>query len=134
MKTKKITTFNKTNLGNLKESLKEALAKVEQQHGIKFDIGTFSFSENNVKIKLSANTVDDSGDVYSIEAEDFKNNAKYVGLSAEDLGKEITVNRKTFKIIGLNLRAVKNPVMLEDIKTGQKARINAEFVKEQLRM
>lgn len=79
-----------------------ALKPVEEKYGIKFSPGGARHSEG-----VSDLIVTETG-VASREAEDFKRNAKALGLTPEHLGSKVTLQGVEFTISGVNIGRKQN--------------------------
>ena len=73
--------------------------------------GTIGETHYTMKVEFSEVAAD--GAVCSAEAEAFKHYAKFIGLSAEDLGREFTFGGETYTILGYRPKATKNPIVVE---------------------
>ena len=110
----KITSFDKTNLKNVRVAINEALASVEKQFGIKLDIGNISFSDNQFTTKLTAlagqaasaaTNTDGDRQANSKWVSDFMKYARSLGFSQSDLGREVTIAGRKMKLVGARPRA-----------------------------
>lgn len=112
--------------------IKEALAKIESKYGINFTIGNCSFTSTTGNFKFEFVENSPEGNPVSPEELAFKRNASFYGLAESDLGRVFASNGRKFKIIGLNTRAHKMPIIAEDISTGKQFVFSAFVVKSRL--
>ncbi len=109
--------MNKDQLRLIRKQMSAALADIEKETGVTFNVGNITYTENSAKVTVKVCTQDKSGNVISPEADAFRVNAMAYGLMKEDLFKEITLGGKRYKITGLKTRARKKPIMLQDVLT-----------------
>jgi hypothetical protein len=113
----KITRFDKQLLKNLRTELDGVLAEFAKKYGIIASLGNARFTPNSVnwKFTLAANgggSVDNP--INSVEAATFVNKCFIYGLSKDDLNKTIVLRGDRCKIVGLNPRRHKYPVICEN--------------------
>ena len=103
--------LTKSKLKQIRIDMDKALAEVAKKHGLQFELGNISFSSDNFRMKIEANTVKADGSVETKEAKAFKQKAAQFGLKPEMLGKTfITACGTELTITGLNTRAHANPI------------------------
>ena len=109
----KITQFSKPACKTVSEAAMKALAAVAAEHGIKLEYRGGTFTDQSFTFKLEA--IVDGGERQQKRqvAEDFKFNAQFIGLKADDLGREVTIGGKKMKISGYRARASKQPIILD---------------------
>jgi len=100
-------------LKRFKAEAEVVLAKVAEAHGMKATFKGGTFSPAVATLKLEVAVVGPGGQVATKEAEAFKENARYLGMKASDLGKRIETDNGIYKIVGLRTRARKNPIIVE---------------------
>lgn len=109
-----IKKIKRSNIGQIRDRLEKRLKAFEKAHGLKANVGTMRFTENNVKITLTLSIMDrESGQVRSPERDDFLIYARKYGLSPALLDKKFSCHLGTFKIVGYRSRARKNKFLLE---------------------
>ena len=109
-----LTSFNKSNLADVRSALNTSLNDVADHFGITLEIGNISFQDNRFSTKLKANIVSEDGVVQTREREDFTRYAQNLcGLDPDWLDDSFTDNGKSYKITGLKTKARKNKIMLE---------------------
>lgn len=115
----KITHFSKPLVQNLRIELNTLLAEFANKHGITASLGNARFTPSNVNWKFTlvspgAGTSDGStptGDIYALN---FLNKCHLYGMKKDDLNKTILLRGKLNKIVGLNPRSYKYPIICEN--------------------
>ena len=124
-----LTSFNKSNLADVRSAINTSLNDVADHFGITLEIGNISFQDNRFSTKLKANIVSEDGVVQTREREDFTRYAQSLcDLDPDWLDKSYTSQGLTYKITGLKTKASKNKIMLE-CSDGTKRVAPATFVK-----
>jgi len=109
-----LTSFNKSNLADVRSAINTSLNDVADHFGITLEIGNISFQDNRFSTKITANIVSEDGVVQTREREDFTRYAKTLcDLDPDWLDKSYTNGGNTYKITGLKTKATKNKIMLE---------------------
>jgi len=113
--TNQITKFDRSTAKEVGAEVAKALQEVADKFGITFDYkgGTFDPEIGTFSVK---------GDFSVADAKQAKFEQLvpyYAPLTVEDFNREFTMNGKTLRIVGLNNRAPKSPVLLEDNNGGQ---------------
>lgn len=121
--------IDRTFLRQFGAEAQEALEKVASKHGVSVSYKGARFSSANATIKFEIATVGRGGEVNTREVESFKRSARRYGFEPEDLGSEFTVRGETFKIVGLNTRAHKYPIVGERVTDGRRFKFHASTVK-----
>lgn len=109
----KITQFSKPAAKSLSAAVMRALIATAAEHGVSLNYRGGKFDDNSFTFKIEAIVEGGSSQRESQEIDDFKFNAPYVGLKADDFGKTITLDGKTFTIAGFRSRAGKKPISLK---------------------
>lgn len=112
--------FNKRNLPGFRSEIATALASIEAKHGVKFDLGRITFTDTNFRVKLECTSAsDNSGNSVDPRETKFLANTWRYNISNAAFGKSFTSRGRKFKIVGLNPRAKKYPLSVEDAKGGR---------------
>lgn len=91
----KLTTIDRDACRILRNAINDCLAKISDEHGIRFSAGSGSFDSGQVTFKVECALVN-NGEVLSKETTDFKRYAAMFGLSPDDLGENFfTVGNDT---------------------------------------
>lgn len=108
-----------------------ALKPLEKQFnvGIQKSRGTFSPTELTLRISIAG--ADKSGKVINLEAENFTRFSRSYGLPADALGKTVDLMGEDCTIIGLRIKARKNPVIVKTA-AGKRYVVPAEVVSKLL--
>jgi|TARA_E500000305_G_scaffold22821_1_gene17250 hypothetical protein len=110
MRVEKIETFNKENLEQLKEAINNSLGLIGRTFGIEINLASVSYRDYNFTGKLEANLEEKDGELFTKDAEYYKNNCTDYGLEPDWLGTSFIHKDKMYMIVGLNPRASKMPV------------------------
>ena len=97
----------------VRKDIEEALKSVEEKHGITFDLKNITFQDTSFDLKIEANIV--GADTRFVK--DYKEFHKMYELP--ELGTDITLQGRHFKITGFNSKARKNCVLIEDGNGGR---------------
>tara|TARA_B100000900_G_scaffold415889_1_gene447723 strand:+ start:3786 stop:4175 length:390 start_codon:yes stop_codon:yes gene_type:complete len=124
----KVSNFDKPSLKAIRMAMNAALKSVEDQYGIKVNVGNASYSANEVTFKVKANTIGDSGEAITKEAQNWSLYAGMNGLGQFKVGDQIELQGKTFTITGWNTRAKKSPVNIQDAN-GRGYKCSAQMIK-----
>lgn len=127
-----VTHFNKFTISReLRPRLAAALSIVEEDLGIKIDLGTSRFSPEKVTMKLTAIVKTDSGEVFDEDRANFDVFCRDYGLEPEHLDREFTHEGKRFAITGLRTRAKKYKIRATD-QSGNNWRFPIAYVLKNL--
>jgi hypothetical protein len=107
-----ITSIDRAAARKLGAEAQLALQEVANKYGLTLTQkgGTYSPNASTVKFVFAVAGADKS---------DFESYAHLYGLNAEDHGAEFKMSGKTFRITGINPRAPKFAILIEDVKTGK---------------
>lgn len=103
-------TFTRKDVTNLRDELQKELDKFAESRGIKITFGNATFNETAIHFK-----VDVVGAGEDNERERWVEHSKYLGLYADDYGKEIMLNGDLYKVVGINPKARKNCIVIEQM-------------------
>jgi hypothetical protein len=117
-KVKSITTFDLEEAKRMRVRLQEVLDKFADSLGIGVQLGNATYKGNALNIAVEFIVKNESGVLQTDERKAFRSYAKTYGLEPEWLDKTFTQDGKTFKIVGLNGRKPKRPILCEDDKGG----------------
>ena len=122
---------DKTNLKHLREMIEENLAEVGREHGLSFKTGNISYESDgrSCNVKLVVNSANESGEFLDKNVADFKKYGFVYGLIETDLGSEFKANGKTYKVIGLQPKRSKFPILVQDVATGKRSLMTEDIVK-----
>lgn len=75
--------------------------------------GNCSYTQNRCTLKLEFTLLDKSGKVVDVARQEYINFAESYGLKPEWLDRVLVLQGRPFKIVGLNMRSRKYPVVAE---------------------
>ena len=122
--------FNRPNIKTLREEIDNALKSIAEKHGISLMLGNVRFSDRSFTGKLEARITDTHGE--PTMAVDFRTLADTYGLKPENLYRMVTIQGKTYKIVGLKPRNRKYPIIVEEITNGKRYKFSAFVIRESL--
>jgi hypothetical protein len=125
----KIDSFDRTNLRLIADDIKAALAPIAAKWGITLDYKGARFSSDNAVFKMEGATIGVTGVANTRERDNFKLYASMYGLKDTDLDREITYGSKKYKIIGLNTRRQKYPIVAIRLTDNKPILLTCEMVK-----
>ena len=111
---KKIESFNKPQIVQLRNEIDKALDRVANKYGITISAGNCSFSGNEANFKLKLNTIGDSGTVITRESQMWDLYKGRTQCSHLSIGDEIQLQGNTYILSGYNTRAKKAPIQFTD--------------------
>lgn len=94
--------------------MQDALAAIEKDLGVKFQLGGAKFTDVNATISVQVATTAPTGQAQTREALDFALFAESLGFEKSDLGKTFRQRTKIFTITGYNRNAVNYPIQGTD--------------------
>ena len=112
---------------DLTVDINAALDAVAHKHDIGIRIGSGSYDDHNLTLKLEIVSRSEDGVMLSVEAQAFKRQACVFGLKAKDLGREFTWRGAKYTICGLKPKSPKFPI-LAIRKDGRTCKFGAEMV------
>lgn len=102
------------------KNVRVVLDKILNQHrdelkniGISVNLGNASFDNVSANIKISIVDIGEGGKVVDLRKTDWDRYAEMHGLKKEWLGQNLTMNGREYKIVGLDVKKRKNPVIVE---------------------
>lgn len=103
-------TFTRKDVANLRDELQKELDKFAESRGIKITFGNATYNDTAIHFK-----VDIVGAGEDNERERWVEHSKYLGLYADDYGKEIMLNGDLYKVVGIKPKARKNCIVIEQM-------------------
>lgn len=128
---KRITKLNRQTLPEVRTLLEEHLKEFAQMTGLHVEIGNriaFDPTHTNASIPLTVAVVDASGDAKTPERVALEQDGGLFGLPANSYGRTFSQGSRTYRLIGLNRRAVRMPLIAEDVATGKRYKFAADGV------
>ena len=111
---KKIESFNKPQIVQLRSEIDNALNSVAKKYGITISAGNCSFSGNEANFKLKLNTIGDGGTVITRESKMWDLYKSGTNCSHLNIGDTITIQGNSYTLSGYNTRARKAPINFTD--------------------
>lgn len=108
-----IKRFDRQICKKFSDELSAELTKLATKYGVKVIMKGGKFSETTFTPKIEFATIAENGQVCNSEAEDFKHYAAMYGVDPTSLGKFVTMQGKTYKVVGLRVKAHKKPIVFE---------------------
>lgn len=128
--------FNKTNLRKIRTALESALDGMVDNWGmpIKVTLGRISYSEENFTAKIECSLINSDGVVQNKERTAWLSSASSYGLNPEWIDQTfMAYDGKVMKIMGLNTRAYKAPVVLECTENGKSYKGSCGMIRDHMR-
>jgi hypothetical protein len=121
------------NIRELREKLQAVLDEFAKSNDLQATVGAASFTPNNVRFQLDLSVVGEDGEAITREAETFRLHAQSFGFSPDQLGEPFLHNGKRLKIVGLNIRSTRFPIIAAD-EEGKRYKYPAELVRALIRL
>ena len=120
-------TFTKENLNDIRHDITHILSGYGNTNNVKFKLGNITYDSNSFRVTLKAfSSEDGTVDTGKIEFEKYC----YKFYVPKDwYGKNFLLRNEEYKIVGIKSRARKYPVVIQNIKTGNRKSINADFLR-----
>jgi hypothetical protein len=118
-----IAGFDKKNVKDIRQAVREALGEVGKKYGIVFNAeNTIRFDNNEMTLKLEAKTVAGADPLVQ-----FKKEAKRLGIDPVYYGATFPFRGENFQIVELSSRSHKYPIIAQNSK-GQKYKFGADML------
>lgn len=115
----------------LRTLIDQNLKELGERENVVFNAGNCTYRDGEATFKLNVREINEYGEVFDKQKEDFKKWAHVYGLEADDMSKTFELNGEYAKIIGLNGRAHKYPIIVES-ESGKKYKMSKQQVKRLL--
>ena len=103
-----ITKFDKASLGRVRHEVNGSLAELGERLGITLHLGNISYKDNTFTAKVEGCLAG-----FDARSADWSDYCWKFGLKEDWLGQTFAHGGEEYKIVGLNRRARKNPVIVE---------------------
>ena len=123
-----INSINPSVCRILRDEMDAALKAVGDKYGITIAVGGGKYTDSNVTFKVEAAVVNEDGQKLGKDAVAFQQNARYYGLTPEDLFKEFTFQGVTHQIVGLKPQSRKFPILAKNLRDGKTYKMTASSV------
>jgi hypothetical protein len=133
----KINKLNNENLDVIRNVVSRKLAEAGEELGVALEIGGVSYNSMEATTRLSIKAVGvDVKDGESIQEASARSEFVFYsagfGLKEEHFGKPVTVDGRTFRIVGIKPKSRKYPVLGEDTCTKKVYKLSATAVRNEL--
>lgn len=123
-----MTVLNdKSVLVALREDINSALAGVAEKYNIDIEAGQVRYQPDgfscSFKLDIELKRTPDGQDVGKLK---FEKEAPHFGLDPSDYHMVFEVHRDEYKLVGFNLRARKNPLIIEKTSDGKQYSLDLE--------
>lgn len=115
----------------LKADIKKTLAAFEKKHKVLVNIGRITYSDSDMKFKMTVAESDGKADNFL--AQEFLSKCRRYGLEPESLGRLVRINGSVHKIIGLKVRNRKYPIITERQDNKKQYKLTQWQVKEAIK-
>lgn len=125
----KVTEVTPAVCKNLRPELEAAAKRFAEAYGMTASVGNAKYTSGSVTFQVTLAVVAEDGTVRSPEAEAYTSLASLYRLPEDGLGKTFAdFSGKRFRVLGLNTKRGKYPVMVEDLQ-GKRFKMTAEQVR-----
>lgn len=122
---------NKDTLKALRDDMNEALAAVAEKYGVKINVGSASYDAMGLscsyKLEVEATQTEDGTEAARAKFECY---AALFGLAAEDYHNTFDYFGIEYRIVDLNLKARKKPLIIENMSNGKHYTIDVNSYKK----
>ncbi|WP_315922276.1 hypothetical protein [Mesorhizobium sp. SP-1A] len=122
---------DKNTLIALRNDMNEALAAVAEKYGVKIDVGGARYDTMGLscsyKLEVEANQTEDGTEAARAKFECY---ASLFGLSAEDYHNTFDYYGVEYRLVDLNLKARKKPLIVENMSNGKHYTLDAASYKK----
>lgn len=128
----KITRLDKPTVNKLRDMLNAYMEAFEKEHGLKVEFGRMQFNDKNVQVKVGISVVSPDGTAETKTRTDFTRYATSFGLEPDDLDKEVVLNGRRVKIVGLSVKKKKYPIVIRVLATDEQRIVPINAVRHAL--
>ncbi len=121
-------SLTRAKVKTIRADLDKAFAAIEKKHGVNFSLGTIRFSDTDFRGTLKCVSTDTNAG-----RKMFERDALRVGLKKTAYGKTFTHIGRDYRVVGVNTRAKKYPVNVEDVASGGTYKMAVEALPKDLR-
>ena len=125
--------FSRVVFDNFRNDFNKSMEELEKKYGFKIDLGTINYGEVNASAKITITDVEKGVKTgLSPEQTIWNNNCHFFNFKPEDFGKQIKLDNRYFKIIGILPNCRKNGILIQDIITKTEYKTSYEVAKKSL--
>ena len=128
---KRITSFNRKNLSEIRTLIDDALTKALKPYGLSGNIGRITFAEHDFRCQVSVAC----GDTSDAAKREWDKYCTFFGMKKEDFGRSFTTGKDAYVISGLKPKGRKYPILATATSTereGTTYKFSANRIKELL--
>ena len=122
---------NKATLRKMRQAMLDALAAVEAEHGVKFEIGSIRYEADgsNFRTRVTCSRKGENGDAETPMARAYRKHAASFDLDPEWLGVDLINDAGDLvQIVGLKPRSKKYPLIYVNKRNGRRYKTSANLV------
>ena len=113
----KINNFTKDNIHDVKKELEKKFKEITELCGVNFKLNSIRYSESTFKVTLDAFLAEKGQSLYEVN---WPKHCISYGFSSSELHKEFTTGKgMKYKIVGLNPKARKYPIVCKNLEDGK---------------
>lgn len=128
----KVGVITREGVKAIRNLLDYRLKEVGDDLGMQIKVGNCTYTPTSFTFKLEGAVASKDGTFETKERRDFKANAGFIGLRADDLDATFEARGKKYKIDGYKPRASKYPIMATRIADGKQFKFMLSTVKRGL--
>lgn len=128
---KKITSFDKTNLDEVRKYMESKFKEMEQETGINFKMGPITYYDTMFTSTLTS-TIANGKSEWDLKREEFEKHCYKFDIPKESFGKIFNFKGENVQIVGIKKYAEKYPLIGYKIKGGGEYLYSARFAKGEL--
>lgn len=110
---------------DFRKDFEEAVKDLEQKYGVVVTLGQITYGYDEFYCRMAVKNGQSKEELFKKE---FEADCAKVGLYPEDYGQTFMRHGHTFKIVGLDLKKRKYPVIIEDTATGKTMRCSVGYL------
>ena len=127
-----IKEFSTDNLKEIRKSLSDSLAQTSSKYNVDIKIGNINYMDTSFSVKLDVSLVVD-GNIQSKESKAFENAAESGGCEFP-LYWNFVDGYDNCKVIGLNTRSSKYPIIVKNLTKNSNSRYNIDYLNKKYRI
>jgi len=120
--------FDKTNVGEIHKEITAALEAVAKKHNLTLAPSRISYGDSTFSFKAEFGSNEATGGADPILFNDTKKYGHYFNLDVTDIGKELVLGARTYRIEGMKGRNVIGKLVSADKKMGGLFKLRGEDV------
>ena len=117
----------KEKLDLFRKDFNEQMNVLEEKHDVTIKLGTLRYDDTSAKATLELKLKTDASGKPIAQIE-FENVCELYGLTPEHYGKTIIRNGVEYKLVAIEPKNYKKPIIIEDVKAGVRYKANKEIL------